>query len=80
MKDFTTRVETTDQELHIHLPEGFGPGAYQVVVTPVQEVLSPQENRLSLEDWGVFVKSLDLTAPPNDWKFDREESNQRGDA
>ena len=78
MKDFTTRVETTDQELHIHLPEGFGPGAYEVVVTPLEEHSQKKDYASNIDEWSQFVKTLNLTPPQPDWKFDREEANQRG--
>ena len=78
MKDFTTRVETTDHELHIHLPEGFGPGAYEVVVTPVvlaNQDITDEANR----NWAklkAIVEKYDLRAPDG-WKFDRDEANER---
>ena len=48
------------------------------MVTPVEGDLAKEEPLSSIAEWSDFVGSLNLSPPPQDWKFDREEANQRG--
>jgi virulence-associated protein VagC len=67
MKDFTTRVETHDQELHIHLPDDFVLGAYEVIVSKIVEAETTIEP--AQESWSSYVDTLKLSLPPDGWIF-----------